>query len=377
MKILCMDIGTGTVDMLFANTINEIENNSVLILPSPTRIIAKKIEKATYRGKSIVLTGYTMGGGPSTRAVKVHLKKGLKVYATKNAALTINDDFEKLSLMGVKLIDENELKSLPNSVCEIIMQDVDLDAIETALSVFGEELPSHFAVAVQDHGFSPKESNRVFRFNHFENIIDKGGDISSFTYTHETIPLYMTRIKALSDILKNKKAIFMDTGPAAIFGALLDVNATQPAIVVNIGNGHTIGALVIDFKIVALFEHHTGKITEKKIQDYIIRLADGDLNFKEVFEDRGHGCYIKEYVGFENVKSVIITGPKRGILQNMKLEYMDFNLSKKIVFAAPFGNMMLTGSFGLLKAYLTQENKNTNRLDVFYNSIKNDVCVSI
>ena len=77
----------------------------------------------------------------------------------------------------------------------------------------------------------------------------------------------------------------MDTGPAAIFGALTDSAAVQPSIVVNIGNGHTLGALVNENKITAIFEHHSFLMNPEKLQEYIIRLADGNLSFEEVFED--------------------------------------------------------------------------------------------
>lgn len=419
MKLLAIDIGTGTQDILLYDTQKEVENSLIMVMPSPTVIIADRIRKATDDNRDIVLTGDVMGGGPCVRAVKEHIGKGLSVYATENAALTIKDDLEQVRSIGVKIIGEQEIDSLPGDVLHILLQDIDTDAIFGALSYFGVDAgarvgarvevgsgsssssgsgvdePIKFAVALQDHGESPDISNRVFRFEHFEKLIKKGGHPDLFTYGGNNIPKYLTRIKAAYNRLVQNclvdeldGALFMDTGPAAIFGALLDNAAEQPSIVVNIGNGHTLGALVVDGRVRALFEHHTSRMDATKLQDYILRLAEGTLTFDEVFNDGGHGCYIGDVVGFDAIRSVMVTGPKRGVLQNcnelqgnIKPEQgqgrdMRAELCEKLHFAAPFGNMMLSGCFGLLFAhlylYLEKENdKDRDFTDKTYKPIGN------
>ena len=144
----------------------------------------------------------------------------------------------------------------------------------------------------------------------------------------------------------------MDTGPAAIFGALTDPAAIEPAIVVNIGNGHTLGALVQENRIMGLFEHHTSLMNPEKLQDYIIKLADGQLSFEEVFKDQGHGAYIKEFPGFDQVRSIMVTGPKREMLEKLANSEFRPEVLEKLHFAAPFGSMMLSGCFGLLAGFL-------------------------
>lgn len=369
MKLLAIDIGTGTQDILLYDTQKEVENSLIMVMPSPTVIVADRIRKATGDNRDIVLTGDVMGGGPCVRAVKEHIGKGLSVYATENAALTINDDLERVRSIGVRIVDEQNFDSLPDDVLHILLQDIDTDAIFGALSHFGVDVgvdagePIKFAVALQDHGESPDISNRVFRFEHFEDLIKKGGDPDLFTYDDGKIPKYLTRIKAAYNRLVKSGlvdepggSLFMDTGPAAIFGALLDNAAEQPSIVVNIGNGHTLGALVVDGRMRALFEHHTSRMDFEKLQDHIIRLAEGTLTFDEVFNDGGHGCYIGDVVGFDAIRSVMVTGPKRGVLQNGAESLKNTELWTKLHFAAPFGNMMLSGCFGLLFASLKKEN---------------------
>ncbi|WP_340819402.1 DUF1786 family protein [Methanolobus sp. WCC4] len=346
MRTLAIDVGTGTQDILLYDTEKEVENSLVMVMPSPTVIIAGKVKKATEEGKDIFLKGHVMGGGPSVRAIKSHLDSGYKVYATVNAALTIKDDLERVRSMGIKILDDSD--AAPEDVEEIVLQDIDQDAIRRALENFGVEMPGNIAVAVQDHGNSPDISNRIYRFRIFERFIDDGGDFSRFAYKKEKIPEEFTRMASVARSLEDMDIIVMDTGPAAIFGALLDPQAAQPAIVVNIGNGHTLAAIVNDNRVVALFEHHTSALDGEKLQRYIDDFASGQLTFDDIFNDGGHGCYIKETPGHDAIRSIMITGPRRNILQDMDEEDKDERIWSKLHFAAPYGNMMLSGCYGLL-----------------------------
>src|SRR5579859_1613780 len=65
MRILAADVGTGTQDILLFESGKTIENNFKLVMPSPTIIVAERIKRATAHGQPILLTGLTMGGGPS------------------------------------------------------------------------------------------------------------------------------------------------------------------------------------------------------------------------------------------------------------------------------------------------------------------------
>ncbi len=371
MRILAADIGTGTQDILLFDSEKEMENSLLMVMPSPTQVIAGKVEEATEAGKDIVLTGTIMGGGPCVRAIRAHMQTGNSVYATERAALTIHDNLEKVKSFGVRIVSEEEARGLTKekekagNPVEIVMRDFDPEAVSKALAGFGVTVPEMLAVAVQDHGNAPDKSNRVYRFELFREFIEKGGELERFVYRAEEIPPAFTRMRAQADSLLETarkiaqktegapevRAVFMDTGPAAIFGALTDPAAVQPSLVVNIGNGHTLGALVIENRVTALFEHHSSRMDPEKLQDYIIRLADGSLGFDEVFEDGGHGAYIKEATGFASVRSVVVTGPKRGMLEKLPEREIKPEISEKLHFAAPFGSMMLSGCFGLLAGF--------------------------
>ncbi len=101
MKILTVDIGTGTQDIFLFDTRIDIENGFKLVMPSPTMLVHNQIRKATKRAEAICLTGVTMGGGPSHWAVEAHLEASLPVYATPEAARSFNDDLDFIAETGI------------------------------------------------------------------------------------------------------------------------------------------------------------------------------------------------------------------------------------------------------------------------------------
>ncbi len=340
MQIMAIDVGMGTQDILLYDDAQHIENNIKMVLPSQTRIIAQRISHATGAGRDIFLTGTTMGGGPSGKAVREHIRAGLKVYARPDAALTIHDNLEKVTQMGVTLVGGED--TIPGGAKQIEMCDVDTHALGTALGLFGTQLPRDFAVAVQDHGEAPDMSNRVFRFRHFRELLEQGGELERFAHLNQ-VPPHLSRMQAVMETLKQpgNNVLLMDTGPAAICGALAG-SSGGPVAVVNIGNGHTLAAVVAGNRMLALFEHHTRNVDAQKMDGLIRRLCDGELGFDDIFNDGGHGCYIRQAVGFSNIESVIVTGPNRQIMEDSVLD---------VEFAAPHGDMMLTGCFGLVEMF--------------------------
>ncbi|MGB8218190.1 MAG: DUF1786 domain-containing protein [Candidatus Methanoperedens sp.] len=338
MKLLAIDVGMGTQDILLYDSKKNIENCFKMVLPSQTQIVAQRISRETRAGRAIVLAGETMGGGPCAFAIRQHIEAGLAVYATEKASLMVNDNLEKVRDTGVVVVSEEEAEEL--NATRIEMCDVDKSALKKALGLFGISLPNKFAVAVQDHGYSPGVSNRVFRFEYFSDIIKNGGSLNSFVYKGN-IPERFTRMKGVERTLPG--ALLMDTGFAAIRGALSGEDAKKPSLVVNLGNGHTLAGIVDNGVVLSLFEHHTHQMTAGKLDDYLTRLYNGTLGFQEVFDDGGHGCYIREAIGFDKIGSILVTGPNRSLMCRSHLD---------LRFAAPYGDMMLTGCFGLMDAYL-------------------------
>ena len=75
MRILCVDIGTGTQDIFLYDSRLDLENGFKLVVPAPTMMVHRQLKEATRRGQPVVLTGVTMGGGPSHWAVEGHTSR--------------------------------------------------------------------------------------------------------------------------------------------------------------------------------------------------------------------------------------------------------------------------------------------------------------
>ena len=119
MKILTVDVGTGTQDIYLYNSQLDIENGFKLVVPSPTMMVHRRIKAATRRGDPLLLTGVTMGGGPSYWAARDHLTAGYAVYATPEAAKTFDDDLENVQAQGIRVISEAGAAHLGDSVTKV------------------------------------------------------------------------------------------------------------------------------------------------------------------------------------------------------------------------------------------------------------------
>jgi uncharacterized protein (DUF1786 family) len=210
------------------------------------------------------------------------------------------------------------------------------------------------AVAVFDHGNAPPGvSDRLFRFEYIERCIKTRDSLASFAFPAEQVPEIMTRLAATARTARAARPdlpaiVLMDTAPAAVLGALEDprVRQTRPAIVANIGNFHCLAFRLgptngdLTGGIEGVFEHHTGEITASQLEGYLRHLAQGDLTHAEIFDSNGHGAvmFASHPIPLDFLS---ITGPRRNFLRRSTLNpYL----------ATPFGDMMLAGSFGLVRA---------------------------
>ena len=60
MRVLCVDIGTGTQDIYLYDSQIDIENGFKLVVPAPTMIVRRKLQMATESRKPVFLSGVTM-----------------------------------------------------------------------------------------------------------------------------------------------------------------------------------------------------------------------------------------------------------------------------------------------------------------------------
>lgn len=345
MKILCIDVGRGTQDILLHDSEKKPENCTQLIIPSRAVLAERALKRAISEDMDILFTGTTMGGfslGPNFR----EYVKRRNVYATPMASRTFRDDPDVVREMGVKVVSEDEAQVLlKTGLSHFEMMDVDYQGLARAIELMGDS--SDFdgvAIAVQDHGAGPKGmSEREFRFENYKKLLKAGGKLQGFCYKGNEVPSHLTRMRAVAELLKDvKNVLLMDTGMAAVLGSLEDerVASFRRKLLVNVGNGHTLAVLMDGEEIQALFEHHTSLLNEEKLHTYMKRLLRGEVTHNEVFADGGHGLYVRERARTGNVKIMSVIGPNRGLLR--REEYYH---------PSPHGNMMLAGSYGLLRGY--------------------------
>ena len=344
MRILAVDVGTGTQDILLFDSTQPVENALQLIMPSPTQIAASRIRRATQQRRPVALSGVIAGGGPCHWALEDHLRAGLPAYATPEAARTFDDDLDAVQRMGVTLVSHDEVRSLEADRIEL--RDLDLAAVRAAFDAF--DVDTRFdglALGCLDHGAAPPGySDRLFRFDHLRRVVEGRNDLRAFAYLPHQLPDYLTRARTLIAAADGDvPTVFLDTGPAAALGTLQDplVGEHEEQLVLNLGNMHALAFHLRSTRIHSLYEHHTGEVTAQQLEEFTERLIAGTLPHEDVFNSKGHGVYYADRDGNRS-PFIAVTGPQRSKLRGSRLHPY---------FAVPHGDMMVSGCFGLLWAF--------------------------
>ena len=368
MKILTVDIGTGTQDIFLYDSNLDVENGLKLVLPSPTMMVHRRLRQMLSARIPLLLTGHQMGGGPSAWAIEEYARAGIPVYMTPSAATTLNDELDKVEALGIRIIAEDEVEGLSSNVESLELRDFDFELLSKTFRDYGISLKdlAAIAIAVFDHGNAPPGvSDRQFRFDYLDDRIRAKNSLSAFAYRSDDIPRIMTRLQAVADSAGELPCplVMMDTAPAAVLGAGFDpvVAARGKRIICNVGNFHTLAFRLGEDGIEGVFEHHTGEIDLAKLESLLRRLADSSLKHEDVFNDMGHGALMYSNEVFEFGKAefdVVVTGPRRSMFRTMDDGPWTMENGQSSVvhgrlrpyFATPFGDMMIAGCFGLLAA---------------------------
>ena len=350
MKILAIDIGAGTEDVLLYDDEKwSIENCIKMVLPSPCQVFAEKVRTVTCQGRDLFVKGDTIGGGPFSHALRKHVEAGRRVCMTENAAYTVRNNLDQVKEMGIEIVQDSGPENFEGET--IILEEVNINKLRGLLKFFGETFSDidFVAIAVQDHGVFPEEmSNRRFRINKMRELLEKNPKPEAFAFRENEIPPYYPRMKsavhASKRQLQNARVLVMDTSPDAILGCLMDpaVENADPILAVNVGNGHTMAAIVSKGEITAVLEHHTRLLNPQKMEELLRDFADGKLSNETVFEDNGHGMFfLKQPPSFSKIEKVVVTGPHRKVLAETGLS---------VHFATPAGDVMMSGPIGLVEA---------------------------
>jgi uncharacterized protein (DUF1786 family) len=359
MRILAIDMGTGTQDILLFDSSGPVENCIKLVMPSATSIAAGRIKRATEARQPILLAGAIQGGGPCHWALEDHVRAGVAAFATPEAARTFDDDVSRVEAMGVRVVSEDEARTL-EGVERIELGDLDLGAVRAALAAF--DVPGEFdglALGCLDHGNSPPDySDRLFRFDHLRRVVERENNLRAFAYLPNELPEYLTRARTIvAGATGEGPLVFLDTGPAAALGALEDprVGEEDEQLVLNLGNMHALAFHLRGTRIESLYEHHTGEMTTEQIEDFTERLLDRSLAHEEVFGSKGHGVFYADGGGSNGSRPLVaVTGPQRGRLRGSRLDPY---------FAAPHGDMMISGCFGLVRAFAARYPEHNDEIE--------------
>ncbi len=338
MRILAIDVGTGTQDIMIYDDEKELENSIKLVLPSPHLLISQKIREIE---NNIYFDGEIMGGGKIKKTLQEHMEKGYNVVMEETPAKTIRDKISQVEALGIEIASpEKEYKDYS----KITLGDINITKLSKFLLGYDLEFDfDEIAIAVQDHGYNENMGDRDFRFEKFRQKLEKPIKPEEFAFKGN-VPDYYTRMKAVERSIASEgidiQPLLMDTKFASIAGMCYDEIAStlNSFIAIDIGNGHTTAASIENGKIQGIFEHHTSSLTHKSLENYLKRLADGVITNEEVYNDHGHGAHVINPIS--KIEKIIVSGPKRELIEKTNLDWHH---------ACPGGDVMMTGTVGLIK----------------------------
>ena len=343
-KFLLIDVGAGTMDILYYDDASDLHYKSVV--KSPVRDLA---ERAAALPGNLVITGTEMGGGAISNILRQRARDHEVVMSISSAA-TIHHDLEKVRSSGITVVEDQVAEGLKKDpgYSPLILGDLQLERLKRIVEGFGVDFSFDLVgVCAQDHGVSgPGLSHLDFRHNIFKAALDKSPYPQALLYEGGNVPSCMNRLSSIAadaGKLPADEVYVMDSGMAAILGSAMDTLARskERILILDVATSHTLGAAVMGEEIGGFFEYHTRDITRDRIEQLIPDLADGKLDHARILKEGGHGAYIRKCFGFDAAEVLIVTGPKRRLVQGSRLP---------VAFGAPFGDNMMTGTVGLLEA---------------------------
>ena len=343
-RFLLVDVGAGTMDILYYDRAADVSFKAVV--RSPVRTVAEEIDRIPG---NLVVTGGEMGGGPVTDVLRERAVTA-EVVMSRSAAATLHHDIDQVTGWGVRVAGAEEVAALQQDpeYSEAVVADIDVRRLKNIVAGFG--VPFEFdavGICAQDHGVPPSgHSHLEYRHNLFKNVLDSSPTPDSLLYNRSGIPETFNRLTSIcrsASELPTDQIFVMDSGMAAILGASMDILARnqQRYVVLDVATSHTVAAALIENELAGFLEYHTRDITCERLDELLPLLTEGKLSNRQILSEGGHGAYIRKSFPFESNGSILATGPKRRLVEKSRLP---------ITFAAPWGDNMMTGCVGLLEA---------------------------
>lgn len=343
-RYLLLDVGAGTMDLLYLDT--DLEHHYKAVVRSPVLTVAEKAESLPG---DLVVTGGEMGGGPVTDVLRRRSRQA-KVTVSRSAAATLHHDPQRVRSWGIHIVDDSTAAGLGReaAAAHLHLEDLEPVRIRSIVESFG--VPFEFdvvAACAQDHGVPPPGvSHLEYRHLLQRRTLDRSPYPHAMLYAAGQVPSEFNRLTTLARsaaALPAREIYVMDSGMAAILGASLDASILPGTrtLVLDVATSHTVGAALDDGEIAGFFEYHTRDISLERLERLLVDLAEGNLQHERLLAEGGHGAYLRKAIGFESVAAIVATGPKRNLVKSSRFA---------IRAGAPWGDNMMTGTVGLLEA---------------------------
>jgi len=318
-RVYCMDLGTGTIDLLYRDPAKLAENWTRIVAPSPALVHMGQVQAAPG---PLFVDGWVVGGGPFKKALVKHAAEHRTVLTPRCAAIVKNNE-AIVRGHGIEISEE-----APEGATRIWADELRLADHLEILAKLGEPPPDGFAVAVQDHGGSDDGlPDRVHRFAEFRDILAGSPRVEDFAFTAATVPRPFRRLATAARYLEEhgggRPYLVMDTVFAGLLGCLESrpAEGAGPVLAVNLGNSHATAAIVEQGEVLALFEHHT-RVFKKGLAPLPERLqefCDAALTEEGVREDGGCGVWYRRPGEPLAPVAARCSGPRRGLLAGKTL----------------------------------------------------------
>jgi uncharacterized protein (DUF1786 family) len=332
------------MDLLYYDSGLDIHYKAVV--KSPILLLT---EMAANSEGPLLFSGREMGGGSLAQILKEKAKT-TEVIMSRSACTTVHHDLERVRSWGIRIVEDDAARFLEKETKQLTLTlgDIQPERIKRLVKAMG--VPYSFDVVglcAQDHGVPPKGISHLdFRHNIFEAILAENPFPHTLLYERDRIPAHFSRFRAMAEdaqALPTDELYLMDSGMAAILGGSQDSRIQEDtcAVLLDVATSHTVGATMIGNELAGFFEYHTRALTIERLETLVPDLADGHLTHRQILKEGGHGAFLRRAVGFNNVEVILSTGPRR----------QDFEMSRlPIVFGAPLGDNMMTGTVGVLEA---------------------------
>ena len=343
-RYLMIDVGAGTLDLLYYDDIAQAHFKAVV--KSPVRTVAETI--AATAGK-LVVTGVEMGGGRVSAVLKDRARSH-RVAMSAAAAATVHHNPARVTSAGIDIISDDEARTLAADPEYTAVALADIEPERLRRIVAGLGVPFEFDViglCAQDHGVPPPDVSHLdYRHRLFSRALDRNPFAHALVYPADRVPETFNRLRAMARTasqLPGGEIYVMDSGMAAIQGACCDPRCQDRhrLIVLDIATSHTVAAAICDGEIAGFFEYHTHDIDAATLDRLLPQLPAGGIGHTEILKAGGHGAYSRRQFDYQSNEAIIATGPRRALMSGSRLPYAH---------GAPWGDNMMTGTVGLLTA---------------------------